>query len=291
MDGCITLLRQVQPYLSPSEEKVAVYLLANPEKAVHQSITNLAKESGASTAAVVRLCKRVNFEGYSDLKLALAKEVYGNKNQSEGPYIFDLSKTDGVGSIASMMINTICESITSLKSVLSTKQLELAVEAIDSADKILLAGIGASALGALDLYQKLGRLGIYSNFPNEPDLQIVNACALGKNSVCVVFSYSGENASMRQVARKAREVAAKVIAITRIGGNSLSRIADIVLTVPDSEALYRQGATLSRLNQLVVVDILYSSLIARRNDADRYIVKTWQSVSHADNPAKQSKGK
>ncbi len=84
---------------------------------------------------------------------------------------------------------------------------------------------------------------------------------------------------MLTVAQKAKQSGATVIAITRIGGNSLSKLSDQVLAVPDSEALYRQGASLSRLSQLVVVDILYSCLIARRSDADAFINATWKAVS------------
>ena len=281
MQGCTTLLQQALSYLSPSEAKVASYLLESPALAVKMSITTLAKESGSSTAAVVRLCKRLQFEGYGSLKLALAQEVYGNSApRTEGPYIFNLSKAEGVSSIATMMVDTACESIHSLKEVLSSSQLKMAVESLLKSQKILLAGIGASALAAMDLYQKLSRLGLYASFPSEPDLQIVNACALDTNSVAVIFSYSGETKTMRQVAQQAKKAGATVIAVTRIGGNSLSKLADVVLTVPDSEALYRQGATLSRLNQLVVVDILYNSLIARSPDAERSITTTWKAVSH-----------
>lgn len=48
----------------------------------------------------------------------------------------------------------------------------------------------------------------------------------------------------------------------------------------DSAALYRQGATLSRINQMVVVDILYSALVSRRKDAATRIRQTWQAVAH-----------
>ncbi len=282
MQGCITILQQALPYLSPSEAKVAAYLLESPALAVKMSITTLAKESGSSTAAVVRLCKRLQFEGYGSLKLALAQEVYGNSSpRSEGPYIFDLSKTEGVSSITTMMVDTVCGSIDSLKEVLSSTHLEAAVEGLFKSEKILLAGIGASALAATDLYQKLGRLGMYATLPSEPDLQIVNACALDAASVAVIFSYSGETKSMRQVAQRAKRAGALVVAVTRVGGNSLSKLADVVLTVPDSENLYRQGATLSRLNQLVVVDILYSSLIARSPKAEHFLTTTWKAVSHA----------
>lgn len=279
MEGCTILLNQALRHLAPSEAKVATYILEHPQDAVSMSITDLAEKAGSSAAAVVRLCKRLQFDGYAELKLSLAKEVYGNTPSVGGPYLFDVKQAQNSEQITSMMVQAVCENITKVVSVLSTKSLDKTLDALNGAHKILLAGIGASALAAMDLYQKLGRLGMYASFPSEQDLQIVNACSLDEQSVCLVFSYSGETRSMLTVAQKAKQSGATVIAITRIGGNSLSKLSDQVLAVPDSEALYRQGASLSRLSQLVVVDILYSCLIARRSDADAFINATWKAVS------------
>ncbi|MDY4611611.1 MAG: SIS domain-containing protein [Sphaerochaetaceae bacterium] len=116
--------------------------------------------------------------------------------------------------------------------------------------------------------------------PSDTDIQIVQACSLTGEDAAILFSYSGETDHTLRTAYQAENTGATVIAITRIGTNSLSKITDIVLNVPDTEALYRHGATLSGINQMVVVDILYSALVSRRKDAAARIRQTWQAVAH-----------
>ncbi|MFA6846321.1 MAG: MurR/RpiR family transcriptional regulator [Sphaerochaetaceae bacterium] len=279
MEGCLTLVKHVKPHVSPSEAKVADYILGNAQRIPEMNITELARESGASTGAVIRLCKSLGIKGYSELKIMLAKDVFGSSEHVHGPLLFDLQKAGTTENLTSLMVDTVIESISALKAVLNSQQVAQAVRIIDSASSVLCCGIGASGLAAMDLYEKLIRLGIISFCPNESDLQLVHASALNSTSACLVFSYSGEKSEMCQVAEQAKKAGATVIAISRIGGNSLSKIADINLSVPDNEAIFRQGATLSRLNQMVVVDIIYSSLICRRDTSSEYIKNTYQAVN------------
>ena len=86
---------------------------------------------------------------------------------------------------------------------------------------------------------------------------------------------------MLRVAQEARKNHATVIAISRIGGNSLSRIADITLNVVNNESLFREGATLSRIGQLVMVDIIYAMILVRSHEKSIELLKrTWEAVSH-----------
>ncbi|MFA6689552.1 MAG: MurR/RpiR family transcriptional regulator [Sphaerochaetaceae bacterium] len=280
MEGSLSLIKQVLPHMTPSEAKVANYILQYSNKVVEENITNLAEHAGTSPAAVVRLCKRLGLSGYPELRIALAKEVFSVAPLKNSPYMFDIEHASDINDICSMMIETVSESISSLRPVLSAKKIELAVDAIIGARFILLSGIGASGLVAADFQQKLVRIGLAAFAPSDPDLQIVQACSLTKEDVVIAFSYSGETNHTLRTAVQGKRAGATLIAITRIGANSLSKLADIVLLVPDTEALYRQGATLSRINQMVIVDILYSALVPRRKDAAKHIRQTWQAVSH-----------
>lgn len=260
--------------------KVANYILQFSNKAVEENITTLAEHAETSPAAVIRLCKRLGFSGYPDLRISLAKEIYSTAPLKNSPYVFDLENATDINDICTLMIETVTESLSSLKPVLSTKSVGLALDTICAARFILLSGIGASGLVATDFQQKLVRIGLTAFAPSDPDIQIVQACSLTKDDVAILFSYSGETDHTLRAAYQAKNAGATLIAITRIGTNSLSKLADIVLHVPDTEALYRQGATLSRINQMVVVDILYSALVSRRKDAAARIRQTWQAVAH-----------
>ena len=81
-----------------------------------------------------------------------------------------------------------------------------------------------------------------------------------------------------KAAREAKERGASVVAITRYGASALSACADIVLNVPAVESTFRQGATVSRLSQLLVVDALYSSMLIKISNPKELIAASFGKV-------------
>ena len=64
----ITRLEQILGDLSPSEKKVAQYILDNPKETIKLSVQEIAEASMSSSAAVVRLCKHIDVKGFTELK-------------------------------------------------------------------------------------------------------------------------------------------------------------------------------------------------------------------------------
>ena len=65
-------IRSLAPSLAPAERRVADAIVADPAAVVGMSIAELAERCDTSQATVVRFCKHVGFDGYPDLRLALA---------------------------------------------------------------------------------------------------------------------------------------------------------------------------------------------------------------------------
>ena len=59
--------------LSKSEKKVALTILANPQMALSENLTALAKNARVSEPTVIRFCRAVGYEGWHDFKLKLAQ--------------------------------------------------------------------------------------------------------------------------------------------------------------------------------------------------------------------------
>ena len=58
-----------------AERKVAEYILSNPQTAIRQNVTDLAEASGVSDATVIRVCKRLGYTGFYQMKIYLAEEL------------------------------------------------------------------------------------------------------------------------------------------------------------------------------------------------------------------------
>jgi DNA-binding MurR/RpiR family transcriptional regulator len=281
MSGCLYLIKQFLPNLAPSERKIAEYLLANPTQAVSMGVKELADATHSSTAACIRFANRLGFEGYSELRLSLTKEVFSFEHTPKQEPTAQLTEQTTSDTLIHLVLQNTIESLYGIETTLNYQELEKAVETILQASYILISGVGASGIVAIDLQQKLARLGLQALYSTDSDMQIVEACALKENGVLIAISYSGETTSVLKTAREAKKSNSTVIAITRIGGNSLSKLADISLHVANIESLFREGATLSRFGQLLVVDCIYTMILIRRQkELEPLLKRSWEAVAH-----------
>lgn len=281
MSGCLYILKQFLPNLSSSERKIAEYLLENPMQAIPQGVQDVAQSAGSSAAACVRLANRLGYNGYTDLRMSLAKEVFSTEPVPEAEPIAQITEETTTDEIIKLVVSGTCESLRGIEKVVEAKVLDASVDVLLKASRILVSGIGASGIVASDFQQKLARLGMHAVYTPDSDMQIVEACALHKADVLVAVSYSGETSSVLKAAREAKKNGADIIAITRIGGNSLSRLADWTLNVVNSESLFREGATLSRFGQLMVVDLIYTMILAKSHKkVSDLLRRSWEAVSH-----------
>jgi len=262
VDSLLFTIREQLPALPKAERKAADYVLAEPKKAVYYNIAELAKQSDVSQAAIVRFCRRIGTEGYSDFKIRLSHDVFRSSPERYLPNQ-DLEQGKDPTAVVKDLIGSIQRSMAWLESLIDIHLLSRAVDMIDSAKMNYVFGVGASSLVAQDMYQKLVRIGIPCSAPMDTDLQITAACNLKEGNTALIISYSGETPTMLTAAEWARKKGATVITITKETNNTLRSFADAALLVPSTEQILRPGAMVSRISQLAVIDMLYSLLLTR----------------------------
>ena len=67
------LLQQRQDSLTKSGRMVANYLMQHADEAQYLSISSLARECRVAEATVFRFCRALGFEGYHEMRIALAQ--------------------------------------------------------------------------------------------------------------------------------------------------------------------------------------------------------------------------
>ena len=67
------MLRAKHDSLTKSGTIVADYLVQHAEDAQYLSISSLAKACGVAEATIFRFCRSLGFDGYNEMKIALAK--------------------------------------------------------------------------------------------------------------------------------------------------------------------------------------------------------------------------
>lgn len=246
--------------LTKSEKKVADYFIDNYKDAINESTQSIAVATDTSPATVIRFVKTLKFDGLQQLKLAIAADM-----DSQKPDITDeiIHQKDGLSEIVEKNKRNLINSIERLYALMDLELIEKSVDAIDSAKKVYLFGVGASGIVCYDINYKLSRIGKDVVFNNDIHLQLVNLNFITKEDACVCVSYSGNTKETVLVAEIAKKAGAKTVGICCYGRNELSKICDITLRVPHDERELRLGAISSRNTTLILLDTIYLAITHR----------------------------
>lgn len=273
MAGSLLKIKEAFNNLKPSEKKVADYILNNTEKIMSLSIVELAGRSGTSEAAVVRLCKTLQFSGYKDLKIDLTSDIASQKNE-ESKYT-DIRAGDRLETIVENVCHNNKKSIEDTLKVLDFGDVKNAVNAIHKAKRVDFYGVGASGIIAMDGQQKFMRINKFCQAYIDPHLQITAAATLKTGDAAIMISYSGETRDIVESMKVAKESGAIIIAITKYGKSTIGEGADIRLFLSSPETSMRSGAMGSRIAQLNMIDIIFSGVASLEyNQIKGYLDRT-----------------
>ena len=71
--NAVDMINKHYDELTKSERKVADYIVSNKDKVIHNTISDLKQLLNVGDATINRLCKKVGFSGFTDLKISIAK--------------------------------------------------------------------------------------------------------------------------------------------------------------------------------------------------------------------------
>lgn len=262
------LIGSALPSLSAAERRVAERILENPRVALSLNISALAKDASTSEATVVRFSKRVGFAGYPDLRVALAAEVgrLAAKGLDLGSGAFEIGPDDSLRDIVDKVGALDARAINDTVAHLNVEVLARAIDAIAAASRIEIYGIGASGLVAVDLEQKLRRIGLPAAVSTDGHAALTSAAVLPSDGIAIAISHSGTTLDVIDPMTLARSRGATTLAITNFSLSKLADIADLVLTTAVRESTFRAGAMASRSAQLTIVDCVYLAVAQSRFD-------------------------
>jgi DNA-binding MurR/RpiR family transcriptional regulator len=198
------------------------------------------------------------------------------------PVELDLEAGADPAHVVTGVIGGIQRNMAKLESLCDINLLSRTADTIQSARFTGIFGIGASGLVAQDFCQKLIRIGHLCSAPVDTHLQITAACNLTASDAAFIVSYSGESPAMLACAEWAKKNNAGLITLTMDSANSLRGMADIPLLVPPLEPVYRSGATVSRLNQLAMVDMVYTLILSKDPDGAAMALDRTMAATHLE---------
>ncbi|SDK03075.1 MurR/RpiR family transcriptional regulator [Sediminibacillus albus] len=278
MNNGIERIRQGSTSLKPSERKVANYILKNAEKVLIMPISELAKECQTSEATIIRMCRSLQFKGFRELKLSVSASV--NNNDFSTDRYRDISAEASIKEISRVVSYNNLRSIEDTLSVFDEDSMEKAVACLADARKILIIGVGASAIVAQDFEQKCKRINQWCEALTDSHAQLTSAVHLTSKDVVIAVSYSGETKEIVDTIKIANKNNTPVISITSYGSNQVQKLSTINLYASNLEQNIRSGATASRIAQLNIIDILFTGLASQNYQESINFLDKTRDVIH-----------
>ncbi|MBH9968249.1 MurR/RpiR family transcriptional regulator [Bacillus enclensis] len=261
--------------MTKSEQKVADYVVNQTEEAVYLTVTDLAEKVGVGETTVLRFCRKLNYKGYQDFKLAVAQSRVGPEEKGEG----EVAETDSLDVVAAKITRQNAKTLADTLELFQSAGLQRAIDLLSSAGQISFFGIGSSGLTAQDAEHRFMRMGFHVNCSTDSHVMAMKAALAGGGDVVVGISTSGSTKDVVDTMRIAKENGAKVICITNHGRSPITRYADVILLAASKESPLQGGAFSSKIAQLHLLDILTKAIeMQRREPTYGSIKKTAEAV-------------
>lgn len=243
--------------LSPSEKKVALAVLEQPERAIDANIAALAKKAGVSEPTVVRFCRAIGFDGWHAFKLKLAQGLALSPGADASPMLEDPA-ADLVSKICGRSINTLLD----LRNSLDPDAIERALHLLSHATRIEFYGQGTSGIIATDAQHKFFRCGIPTVAYSDPHVHSIAASLLKKGDAVVAISQRGTSTELLRSVQLARATGADIVALAP-SGTPLGELATALIPIDLHFHTDPYTPISARLAHLVVIDILAVGLALR----------------------------
>ncbi len=242
-------------HLSPSERRVADFVLDHPEQVIYMSIATLAETVGVSQPTVLRFVRALGLQRYPELKLLTGQSIV-----SGTPYLHsEVAPDDDLDTIVTKVFDSSIYVLNSVRQSIDPDTLKRAIGVLHKARRIDCFGTGAASILAIEAQHKLMRLGIPVVTYGDTHLQRMAAATLRPGDVALCFSHTGEVGDTVKMAHMARQVGATVVAVTR-PGTTLANAADVLLGVDAQENTEVYAPMASRIAHAVLIDVIATAL-------------------------------
>jgi DNA-binding MurR/RpiR family transcriptional regulator len=255
-------IRGLLPSLNPALKKIARYILDHPDEVKMMRIRDLAGECGVAEATITRFVKTIGLGTFQELKINLAA-ITSDRERTAKMVYEEVTESDTVSVIQDKIFSINSQALEDTRNILDVKAIERAVAAIDGARRLDIYAAGGSYVAAEHARLRFYRIGKLCHTYNDPNQQNVSASLLTSADLAIGITNSGRTASTVSALKRARASGAATICITSFDNTPITRYAGIVLFTSTQDSAFFQESMVSRLAQILVIDIVYAALAVR----------------------------
>lgn len=254
--------------LSTAEKTIITYSINHLKTFYTMSIQELAQATFVSTSTIMRLCKKLDFEGFNEFKYFVCRNGAFEKQQQQDHYILN--------SIISKHVSDLKQTALEVDKTNIEKTIQYFLE-----DKrIHFFARGLSYMPTFYMYTMLLSVDCNCFFYVDPPLMYHAAALMDENDVLIIGSSGGATAPITTAASIAKEHHAVIIAFSSDKTSPLFQNAHIPFYCTAENRYYKDIDAKSRLSMMFLMDFIlecyFEKLHLKSSDPSTYVdIKNW----------------
>ncbi|TRZ36294.1 MurR/RpiR family transcriptional regulator [Niallia circulans] len=211
------------------------FITKNSDKVIYMRIRELSDQTHVSTSSILRFCRKLNCDGFSEFKVKL--KLFLDRNEQE-----NLKSTKYY--LSEFLERTMKGNFES--------HIQKMAELVLRTDKIIFVGTGSSGILAEYGARYFSSLGKFSSYIKDPFYPI-NSKEL-KNSTSIILSVSGETDFTLNLANQLKIEGSNIVSITNNKNCQLAKISDINIAYYVTEVFLGDSNITSQMPVMYILE-------------------------------------
>ncbi|MHB1154815.1 MAG: MurR/RpiR family transcriptional regulator [Eubacteriales bacterium] len=249
--------------MSKTERMIASFILREPSAVISVTLRVLSGEIGVSEGSIINFANKMNFDGFSALKLNIAQCVTPVNRQISDIVI---SADNGAKEAVRQVMDNLIYAFKTTVDILDANAIEKAARMILAASVIEIYGVTSSAMLASDTAYRMMKLGLPVKAVTDPLSCPISAIMLNQTSLVIAISASGRTHDLVRSINIAKEQKAGVICITSDANSPIPKLCDITLLTGTSGCLVNNFSNDTKIVQMFLIEALCSYIAALRRE-------------------------
>lgn len=248
------------------EEVIIDYILNHLNEVENITITQLATRSYTSNATIIRLCHKLGFQGFKQLKIALLKEKESHKySLHDVDYTTPFQSQETLDEIEQNMYSLYQETIHQLHATIHLNEIHNISDMLMNSQRIFIFGIGDAKISAMNFINKIIKIGYFPILATEHDEQSYIINQMKKGDCALFISYSCQNDIYKTGARKLFSKNIPIALITANQNNPIHSFIKHSLYIPDYEKENKIATFYSQIAFQYVLNLIYANIYNKKS--------------------------
>lgn len=240
-----------------SELEIYHFIIKEPYQVIRGSIDRIAEKSSTSKAAVVRLCKKIGYEGYAQFRFEMSRYLLSaNKEQDSSTNKDDLE----------MITNQYADFTKMMTSTTSLEQFNKATDLLMKANRIKIFGYNRTGFSALQFRYRAAKLPLDCEAITDTVVMEDVGYSLKKGDLLFIISITGSLPLYSSIASYAKTVGADVLILTMNPKCPIAGYGNQVIYLPYISRSQQDSFLDDQPIMFIAVEVLLSQLALKMTD-------------------------